>query len=71
MENSKRIRRIQKKLDELQKIFHFFSNGSKDYDRDFKEITNLIEELGLEKKKDHAELIQKLKEEGRINDGNI
>lgn len=68
MENSKRIKRIITKLDELEELFHYFSNGDRSYDRDFKEIRDLIDELGLDRKKDHAEFIQKLKDDGRLKE---
>ena len=61
VQNSKRIQRALKKLDEIYENFQYYSNGSKHYDKDFKELHELIEELGLEKKKDHARLAKKLK----------
>lgn len=61
MQNSKRIQRALKKLDEIYETFQYFSNGSKVFDKDFRELGDLIDELGIERKKDHARLAKKLK----------
>lgn len=61
MENSKRIKRSLKKLDKIQEDLEFYTNGTDEYTKDFKEIRELIDELGLDKKEDRARLAKKLK----------
>lgn len=61
MQNSKRIQRIVKNLDKIEEILKFYTNGDHSYKKDFKEIRELIDELGLDKKEDHARLAKKLK----------
>jgi len=61
MENSKRIQRAIKKLDKLQEDMEFYTNGNDEYKDDFEELRELIDELGLDKKEDHARFAKKLK----------
>jgi hypothetical protein len=60
MENSKRIKRVIKKLEKLEEDMEFFTNNG-EYTKDFQEIRELIDELGLDKKEDHTRLAKKLK----------
>jgi hypothetical protein len=62
MQNSKRIQRVLKSLSDIEEILNFHTNGSGEYRVRFKEIQELINELGLEKKEDHAKLAKKLKD---------
>lgn len=68
MQNSKRIKRILKKLDELQEALSFYSNGEREFRVAFKEIRELIDELALDKKKDHTRLAKKLKAHWKAED---
>lgn len=68
MQNSKRIQRILKKLDELQEALEFYSNGEREFRVAFKEIRELIDELALDKKKDHTRLAKKLKAHWKAED---
>jgi hypothetical protein len=61
VENSKRIQRALKKLDELRDALEFYSNGEREFRVAFKEIRELIDELALDKKVDHTRLAKKLK----------
>jgi hypothetical protein len=62
MENSKRIRKVLKKLDKIQEDLEFYTNGTGEYKKDFQEIRELVNELGLDKKEDRARLAKKLKD---------
>jgi hypothetical protein len=61
MENSKRIQRAIKKLEKLEESMEFYTNGNNEYKKDFEELRDLIDELGLDKKEDHTRLAKKLK----------
>ena len=61
MQNSKRIQRAIKKLSEIEDLVLFYTNGDELYKREFKELRELIDELALDKKEDHARLAKKLK----------
>lgn len=61
MENSKRIQRAIKKLEDLEEIIDFYTNGSGEHRSTFRELRELIDELGLDKKQDHARFAKKLK----------
>lgn len=61
MKNSKNIEQILKKLDEIEEIVCYYSNNSNKYDNNFKQIRELIEDLSLDRKKDHIRLAKKLK----------
>jgi len=61
MQNSKRVQRTLRKLDEIEEILSYYICGSKEFKGHFKEIRELIDELGLDKKEDHKRLAKKLK----------
>lgn len=61
MQNSKRIQRAIKKLSEIEELVLFYTNGNEAHARSFKELRDLIDELALDKKEDHARLAKKLK----------
>ena len=61
MENSKRIKRIIKHLDELEEVMDYFMAGNKHYTPYFDEIRELIDELGLNMKEHNARFAKKLK----------
>ena len=62
MKNSKRIQRILKHIDELENGYEFFCNGKHpEYAGYFREIREVINDLALERKQDHARFAKKLK----------
>lgn len=61
MQNSKRIQRVIKKLDSIQELINYYTNGSGEYDGDFVDIRSTLNELSIDKKKDHARFAKKLK----------
>jgi hypothetical protein len=60
MENSRRTKRILRKLDRLQDLLKFYLNGDKKFDKDFREIRDFISDMGLTKKEDHVKFAKKL-----------
>lgn len=62
MKNSKKICTIIKKLDEIEEVFLYYANGAPHYTAHFTEIRELIEDLALDRKRDHIRLAKKLKE---------
>lgn len=68
MQNSKRIQRILKNLKEIQDDLEYYTNGTKEYKQRFREIRELIDELGLEKKEDRAKFAKKLKELWKVDE---
>ena len=61
MENSKRIKRIIQHLDELEEVMDYFMAGSKHYHQHFRELRDIIDELGLDRKEHNARFAKKLK----------
>lgn len=61
MENSKRIKRALKNLEKLEQDMDFYTNGCMEYREEFQQIRELINELALDKKEDHARFAKKLK----------
>ena len=61
MQHSKRIQRILRKLDNLEDIVKYYTNGNHQLSSDFRDIRELIDELAMDKKEDHARLARKLK----------
>ena len=61
MKNSKRTQRISANLNNIIDALNFYTNGSKEFDADIKEIQEFIEEMGLETKERDTRLARKLK----------
>lgn len=61
MENSKRTKKAIEKLNNIEDDLEYFTNGSTRYRKVFKELREFIDELGLDKKIDHARLAKRLK----------
>ena len=62
MKTSKRVQKILGYIDELEQHFEFFAGDkSSEYEHYFQEIRQLMEELALERKADHARFAKKLK----------
>jgi hypothetical protein len=68
VENSKRVQRALKKLDELKEALDFYSNSEREYRVAFKEIRELIDELAIDRKVDHTRLAKKLKAHWKAED---
>jgi hypothetical protein len=68
VENSKRVQRALKKLDELKEALDFYSNSEREYQVAFKEIRELIDELAIDRKVDHTRLAKKLKAHWKAED---
>lgn len=62
MKASKRVQKILAYIDELEKHFAFFTGDKMgEYEHYFQEIRELMEELAIERKADHARFARKLK----------
>jgi len=61
MKNSKKIQKVISYLDEIEDLLKYYTNGNARHETKFRDIRALIDELGLDKKKDHARFAKKLR----------
>ena len=61
MKNSKRIERAIHNLEKIKDLLDFYTNGHNPYNKEFQEISKIIDELAIDKKVDHVRFAKHLK----------
>lgn len=70
MKNSKKIKQLLDKLSEIEEVVDYLTNGTGHYKQHFHEITNLIEDLALDRKENNIRLAKKLKGLWKLEESN-